>query len=135
MRIRTKLRQVPVRVATGAFILNTGFTKLDADDETAKSLHGMASNVYPFLSDLEPSQFTKALAVTEIGLGAALLVPMISSRLAGVGLGAFAGGLLGLYLKTPGLRREGSLRPTQAGTAIAKDIWMLGIAMSLVLDS
>jgi hypothetical protein len=55
--------------------------------------------------------------------------------LAGGALAGFAGGLLGLYLKTPGLREEGSLKPTQAGTAIAKDVWMLGIGAGLVLES
>jgi hypothetical protein len=54
---------------------------------------------------------------------------------AGAGLAAFSGGLLGLYLKTPGLREEGSLRPTQAGNPIAKDIWMFGIGAGLVLDA
>ena len=55
--------------------------------------------------------------------------------MAGLSLAAFAGGLLGLYLKTPGLRDEGSLRPTQQGTAIAKDVWLLGIGLSLMADS
>jgi hypothetical protein len=32
------------------------------------------------------------------------------------------------------MRQEGSLKPTQQGTAIAKDVWMLGIAAGFVLD-
>jgi hypothetical protein len=27
------------------------------------------------------------------------------------------------------------VRPTQAGTPVAKDVWMLGIALGLILDS
>ena len=40
-----KLRQAAPRPrrATGAFILNAGLGKLNADDDTAKALHGMAA--------------------------------------------------------------------------------------------
>jgi hypothetical protein len=53
--------------------------------------------------------------------------------LAGAGLASFASGLLGLYLKTPGMRRPGSLGPTEQGTPLAKDVWMAGIGAALVL--
>ncbi len=33
------------------------------------------------------------------------------------------------------MRREGSVRPSQQGTAIAKDVWLLGIGLGLVADS
>ncbi len=33
------------------------------------------------------------------------------------------------------MHEEGSPRPTQQGTAIAKDVWMLGIGTGLVLDA
>jgi hypothetical protein len=32
------------------------------------------------------------------------------------------------------MRQDGSLKPTQQGTAIAKDVWMLGIAAGFVVD-
>jgi hypothetical protein len=67
-------------------------------------------------------------------LGAALLVPVVPTLVAGLGLAAFSGGLLGLYLRTPGMRQDGSIKPTQQGTAIAKDIWMLGIAAGFIVD-
>ena len=38
---------VPVRLATGAFILDAGLKKRQADAETAKQLHGFASTAYP----------------------------------------------------------------------------------------
>ena len=60
---------------------------------------------------------------------------MVPTAVAGAGLTAFAGGLLGLYLKTPGMRQEGSLAPTQQGIGIAKDVWMLGIGVSFVVDA
>jgi hypothetical protein len=39
-----------------------------------------------------------------------------------------------MYLRTPGMRQPGSLKPTEQGLAMAKDVWMLGIGLSLVLD-
>jgi hypothetical protein len=39
-----------------------------------------------------------------------------------------------MYLKTPGMTLEDGIRPSPQGTALAKDIWMLGIAAALVLD-
>jgi hypothetical protein len=65
-------------------------------------------------------------------LGAALLLPIVPAVVAGAGLVGFAGGLLGLYLRTPGMHQ--GLRPTQQGTPIAKDVWLLGIGAALVLD-
>ena len=133
---RSRLANLPVRVAAGAFILNSGLNKLKAEKETAQHLHGFASGAYPFLESLPPEQFTKLLGATEVGLGGALLMPLIvGDGLAGLGLTAFSGGLLGLYAKTPGLRQEGSVRPTQEGTAIAKDSWLAGIGLALMANS
>ena len=133
---RSRLANLPVRVAAGAFILNSGLNKLKAEKETAQHLHGFASGAYPFLENLPPEQFTKLLGATEVGLGGALLMPLIvGDGLAGLALTGFSGGLLGLYAKTPGLRQEGSVRPTQEGTAIAKDSWLAGIGLALMANS
>ena len=135
MRFLGQLSQLPPRLATGAYILNSGLSKRHADEDAATGMHGMAAGTYPFLAGIEPKQFAKYLSTAEIALGAALLVPIVPAVVAGTGLAAFASGLLGLYLTTPGLREKGSIRPTQAGTPIAKDVWMLGIGAGLVLDS
>jgi hypothetical protein len=135
MGLPVKLRHLPQRIATGAFILNSGIGKLNADEETAAQLHGFAVGTYPFLAKLKPQDFVKLLGGTEIALGAALLLPVVPSALAGAGLAAFSGGLLGLYARTPGMRKEGSPLPTQQGIPIAKDVWMLGIGLGLVLDA
>jgi len=132
---RTRVANFPERVAAGTFILNSGLGKLNADDETAARVHGMAAGAYPFLDDMPAPRFVKLLALSEVALGGALLFPGVGDGVAGASLAAFAGGLLGMYLKTPGLRAEGSLRPSQQGTAIAKDVWLLGIGCSLVADS
>lgn len=127
-----RLSHIPLRLTAGAFILNAGLGKWKGDEQTAAGVHGMASGTYPFLSSIEPKTFLKLLAGSEIALGAALLMPVVPAALAGAGLVGFSAGLLGLYLRTPGMR-EG-LRPTQQGTAIAKDVWLLGIGAGLVLD-
>jgi hypothetical protein len=127
-----RLSHVPLRLSAGSFILNSGLSKWSGDAETAAGLHGFASGAYPVLKKVEPPLFLKALAVGEIAVGAALLAPVVSSRKAGLALTGFSAGLLGLYARTPGMR-EG-IRPTQQGTPIAKDVWLLGIGTSLLLD-
>ncbi len=128
------LTHAPLRVATGAFILNSGLSKLNADAETAQSLHGFASTAYPMLAATEPTQFTKALAIGEIALGGALLMPKFPSAIAGLALTAFGTGLVGIYARVPGLRQPGSIRPTQDGTAVAKDVWLVGAGLTLSLQ-
>ena len=66
------------------------------------------------------------LSTSEIAVGAILLTPFVPTAVAGATLTAFSGGLLGLYLRTPGMRKPGSLAPTEQGLAIAKDSWLLG---------
>lgn len=129
-----RLSHIPPRLATGAFILNAGLTKLGADDDTAKSLHSMASGAYPVVETTEPQTFVKTLATGEIAVGGALLMPFVPSWLAGAALTAFSGGLVGLYFKTPGMRQEDGIRPTKQGTPLAKDFWMLGIGLGLLMD-
>ncbi len=55
--------------------------------------------------------------------------------LAGLGLVGFAGALLGMWWRTPGMPADTSRRPTQQGTAIAKDVWLLGSGAGLVVDA
>ena len=134
MRFSMKARHLPPRVAAGAFILNSGIGKLRADEEAAAQLHGFAAGAYPFLARLKPADFVRLLAVSEITLGAVLLLPVVPAAVAGAGLAAFSGGLLGLYARTPGMRKENSPFPTQQGTPLAKDVWMMGIGLGLVID-
>jgi hypothetical protein len=94
----------------------------------------MAVGAYPFLAKIPPTTFLKVLAGSEIALGAALLTPFAPRRLTGLGLAGFAGGLLGMYWRTPALRKPGSPWPTQAGIGISKDVWMLGIGLGLAAE-
>jgi len=135
MSLPAKARRLPGRLATGAYILNAGLSKWNGDEAQAKGLHGMASGAYPFLRSVEPKKFLKLLAAGEIATGATLLTPFVPAVLAGAVLTAFSGSLLTLYLRTPALRRPGSIRPSQAGIAVSKDIWMLGIGVGLLADA
>ena len=85
MRFSVKAHHLPQRVATGAFILNSGIGKLRADEEAAAQLHGFAAGAYPFVNKLKPADFTRLLAVGEITLGAALLLPVVPAAVAGEG--------------------------------------------------
>ncbi|MDQ1662435.1 MAG: hypothetical protein QOJ68_2415 [Blastococcus sp.] len=132
MNLPITLSEIGPRLSAGAFILNSGLGKRGADASTAASLQGFAAGTYPFLKKLEPQQFASALAASEIAVGAALLTPFVPTALAGAALTGFSGGLLGLYLKTPGMRKPGSLAPTPDGLTIAKDVWLLGIGIGLL---
>lgn len=92
----------------------------------------MAVGTYPFLSRLGPRRFLRLLAASEIAIGTAVAVPIVPARAAGAALTTFSAALLGLYARTPGLRKPRSIWPTQQGVGLSKDIWMLGIGASLL---
>ena len=102
---RFKLRRAPLRVTTGAFILSAGLDKWKGDEQTAARIHGFASGTYPFLKGIEPTTVPRLLAAGEIAVGSALLLPVVPAALAGAALTGFSAGLLGLYVRTPGMRR------------------------------
>ena len=134
MGLPIKLRHVPPRLAAGAFILNSGLNKRDLDDESAAGLQAMGAQAFPQLKDMSAKDFGKLLSTAETALGATLLAPFIPSWLAGLGLSAFSAGLVRMYLKTPGMTESDGIRPTGDGTGLAKDVWLLGIGLGLVLD-
>jgi len=135
MSLSAKARRLPGRLVAGAFIVNAGLTKWSADEEAAARLHGMAVGAYPFLAKLKPRSFVRLLAAGEIAIGSALLLPVVPAATAGAALTAFSGSLLGVYKRTEGMTLEDGFRPTRQGTAMAKDIWMLGIGLGLIVDA
>jgi hypothetical protein len=135
MKLPITLREMPPRLAAGAFILHSGLEKRNVDETHAKALHGMASGAYPLLQDRDPVQFVRLLSRAEIAVGAVLLLPVVPAAVAGAVLTSFSGGLLGIYLTTPGMRKPGSLAPTPSGQGLAKDVWMLGIGLGLLADA
>jgi hypothetical protein len=132
MGLPITLSEIAPRISAGAFILNSGLGKRSVPEEAAAGMHGFAAGTYPFLKSVPPQQFVQGLATAEIVLGAALLTPFVPTFVAGAALTAFSGGLLGLYLKTPGMRKPGSLAPTEQGLALAKDSWLVGIGIGLM---
>lgn len=124
---------VPLRVTTGAFILNSGVSKLGADEGTAQFLHGAAASTYPALfKDMKPQGFAKLLAYSEIAVGTALLLPTVPATVAGAALTGFGASLMGMYLKTPSMTLDDGIRPSQEGTAVAKDVWLVGAGLTLL---
>jgi uncharacterized membrane protein YphA (DoxX/SURF4 family) len=130
-----KLSHIPLRVVTGAYILHAGVQKWSGDEVTAKAIHGMASTAYPVFESMPPPRFLRLLAAGEIATGGVLLAPMVSTAAAGAALTGFSGALLGLYAKVPGMRKPGSIWPSQQGTAISKDSWLLAIGLALLADA
>jgi|ERR1700729_2889707 hypothetical protein len=134
MSFSAKARRLPGRLAAGAYMLNSGLSKWNADEQTATALHGLATGTYPFLASMKAKDFARLLSAGEVALGAAILLPVVPAALAGAGLAAYSGALLGLYARTEGLRREDGIRPTEQGVVFAKDVWMLGIGLGLFVD-
>jgi uncharacterized membrane protein YphA (DoxX/SURF4 family) len=134
MAFRLKIHHWPSRLAVGAIVLDSGLGKRAADEQAAARLHSFASSAYPLMKRLDARTFTKLVAYGEVTLGAALLLPFVPAGVAGVGLTAFSAGLLGMYLRTPGMRQQGSLRPTEQGLALAQDVWMLGIGLGFIVE-
>ncbi|MBN8881351.1 MAG: DoxX family membrane protein [Salana multivorans] len=128
------LGNVPLRLASGAFILNSGLGKLSLTEEAAAGLQAAAAEAFPQVKEMAPAEFGKLLASAEVALGSALLLPFVPRVIAGLGLTGFSGALLWLYHKTPGATLDG-VRPTQQGIAMAKDVFLLGIGLALVLDA
>ncbi|SDX97419.1 hypothetical protein SAMN05444365_101254 [Micromonospora pattaloongensis] len=129
-----KASHLPERIFSGAYILHSGLTKRNVSEEQAAGIHGMAVTAYPFLGDIPPKQFVRLVSTAELVVGAALLTPVIPSKLAGLKLTAFAASLLGLYARLPGMRQPGTIWPTEQGIGLAKDSWLLGIGLSLLMN-
>ena len=135
MHLPVKARDLPGRITTGAFILHAGLEKWRADGARAEAVHGMAAGAFPVLKPIPPARFVRLLAAAEIAVGAALVIPVVPRALAGAALTGFSGALVAMYGRTPALRKPGSIWPSQAGTGVSKDVWMLGIGLGLVVDA
>ncbi len=126
------MQNYPIRFTAGAFILNSGLNKLNGEDDYLEHVFGMAVTAYPILDVVGSTRFAKLFGSLEVLLGTLLLIPLIPDAVAGTVMLPFSAGLVGLYLRIPGMRGEKSLRPTSQGIAMAKDLWLLGISLSLI---
>lgn len=122
-----------LRAVPGAFVLNSGIGKLGMDEGTAAYLQQAAAKGVPSVGEMTPEQFKKFLSYGEIAVGGALLAPFVPTRVAGAALGALSAGFLAAYFRTPEMTQDDGIRPTQEGTAVAKDMWLAAIAVALML--
>jgi uncharacterized membrane protein YphA (DoxX/SURF4 family) len=128
------LRNMPTRVATGAYILHAGWEKWHGSEQQATGVHGMAAGAFPPFKAMKATDFLKVLSASELAVGASLLAPVVPPAIAGAALTGFSGALLTMYLRTDGMHKPGSIWPTPQGMAVSKDVWMLGIGLGLVID-
>ena len=126
--------QIPLRLTSGAFILNSGIGKLGMDAESAEGLKQFASTGVPQFADWDSQTFTTFIAGTELALGTALLTPFVSKRLAGAGLLAFSAGLLSMYFRNSDMTQEDGIRPSEQGLTLSKDAFLAAIGAALVLQ-
>ena len=131
MRLDTAL----LRAVPGAFILNSGIGKLGLDEESAAGLQQMAANGVPFVEEMTPAQFGKFLSYGEIAVGAALLLPFVPTRIAGAALTTFASGLVANYFSIDSMTKDDGIRPSEDGTAVAKDTWLAAIGLALMFTT
>jgi len=130
-----RVRNLPTRLATGAYIAHSGIGKFGGGPELAAGIHGMAAGAFPFLKGIESTRFLRMLSIGEITTGTLLLAPVVPPLAAGAALTGFSGALVTMYLRTPEMHEPGSIWPTQQGTAVSKDSWMLGIGLGLLIGA
>jgi uncharacterized membrane protein YphA (DoxX/SURF4 family) len=135
MRLPMRGRHVPGRLATGGYILHSGLDKWNGGPEQAAGIHRIASGAFPFLKSIPAPRFLRLVSAAEITIGTLLLSPFVPAGLAGAALTGFSSSLLTMYLRTPALHKPKSVWPTQAGMAVSKDVWMLGIGLGLMVDT
>lgn len=133
MTSRKGLQNLPIRLAAGLYLLDSGLAKIGADEPAFRSMHKMASDAYGLVDQLDSQKFSKFFAMVELTLAVALLLPFVPDVVVGIGLTAFTSPLIGLYFRLPEMRQKGSIRPTPKGTSLAKNIWLMGIGINLAL--
>lgn len=127
-----KVASAALRGITGAFILNSGIGKLGLRGEVAEALQEMAAVGVPALAKLSPDDFGKFISYSEVGIGSALLLPVVPRRLAGAALTTFGAGLLTIYFNSEGMTEDDGIRPTKEGNDLAKNSWLVAAGIALM---
>ncbi|MDO4252018.1 MAG: hypothetical protein Q4C74_02075 [Rothia sp. (in: high G+C Gram-positive bacteria)] len=128
------LSNAALRLTSGALILNSGIGKLSLDEEGYAYLQQMAKVGVPQVEQLPAPTFGKALAYGETTLGAALLLPLVPAKLAGLGLTVFSAGMLTMYFGDENMTLDDGIRPSQEGLVLAKDFVLLGAGLALLFS-
>jgi len=121
-----------LRGVTGAFVLNSGLSKRNMPTEAAQGLQAYAATGVPAVTKMSPDTFGKFVSYSEMGIGAALLTPLVPRKVAGAALGTFSAGLLSMYFRNPDMTESDGIRPSQEGMSLAKDAFMAAIAGALL---
>ncbi|KAA9395340.1 hypothetical protein FCK90_02755 [Kocuria coralli] len=129
-----RLSNAILRGISGAYILQSGLGKKDLPVEAYEGLQAMAATGVPQLKEWDAKTFGQALWISETALGAALLTPFVSKRLAGLALTAFSAGMLTMYFNNDSMTQDDGIRPTHEGTPLSKDVWLAAIGLSLVFQ-
>ena len=76
------------------------------------------------------------MVAAEFAVAASLLVPGVPAVVGGAALTSFGTGLMGVYARTPMLRRgERNVRPNDLGLSMAKDSWMVAAGLAVLADA
>lgn len=139
MAISAKARRAPIRLSTGAYIINSGITDFNGNGNRTQQLQATVAQYAPQVNRIDPQLFAKLVAGGEVALGTALLVPKVPAAIAGLGLSAFAGTLLATQLRSPSsaprTETEAAANRSTRVEPIAKDAWLLGAGVNLLLDA
>ena len=66
MNLRSALVHSPQRLASGACIFHSGLGTWKGGPQQAEYVHAAASGAFPFLRDVPPARFLKAVTVGEM---------------------------------------------------------------------
>ncbi|MBZ8177407.1 hypothetical protein GP475_00720 [Corynebacterium poyangense] len=123
-----------LRGITGAYLLQSGWSLKDLPEEAAKGLQDFAATGVPQMKKLSPAQFRQFVAYSQLGIGGALLAPVVPKKLAALGLAGFSAGLLSIYFRNQDMTQADGIRPSEAGLSLSKDVWLAAIAGALLVD-
>lgn len=123
MSISTDLRRAPLRLTTGALVINSGISRFTVSDETSATIQHTAARYVPQVERIKPDLFSKLLAAGQVAVGSALLLPIVPSYAAGLGASLLGGSLAAAKWRTHGSRLS------------TDDLLMAGTGVSLLLDS
>jgi hypothetical protein len=132
MEISANVRRAPLRLTTGAFVLNSGVSTFSATGEKTTRLQSTAAKLVPQVERMDPRTFAKVLGAGEVTLGTALMLPVVPAAVAGLGLTAFAASLLATRSSNDGQHADSDGQPAVPN---ATEAWMLGSGVSLLLDA
>ncbi|CAL8899565.1 MauE/DoxX family redox-associated membrane protein [Kocuria varians] len=129
-----RLSNAILRGIPGAYLLQSGYGKLGMPADAAEHLKQFAATGVPQFAEWDSKTFATFIAGSELAVGAALVTPFVSTRLAGAGLLAFSAGLLTMYFRNPEMTQEDGIRPTEQGIQLSKDFFLAAIGAGLMVQ-